>query len=115
MADGVLDSASKTLMEGGLIDTPLTWDNYAAVIDEILTLNDKTLEAGRKRWCAPSGSRPHSSRPASWTWPSTSPPPKRTVDLEAALRLMQSYSPSMFVAMFQKATDGAALGKGHRI
>ena len=25
--------------------------------------------------------------------------------LEAALRLMQSYSPSMFVAMFQKATD----------
>ena len=49
VADGVLDSASKTLMENGLIDTPLTWDNYAAVIDEILTLNDKTLEAGRKK------------------------------------------------------------------
>ena len=30
---------------------------------------------------------------------------KTDSDLEAALRLMQSYSPSMFVAMFQKATD----------
>ena len=34
VADGVLASANKTLMEGGLIDTPMTWDNYEAVIDE---------------------------------------------------------------------------------
>ena len=78
VADGVLDSASKTLMEGGLIDTPLTWDNYAAVIDEILTLNDKTLEAGRKKMVRTIWEQAPQFK-ASWTWPSTSPPPKRTV------------------------------------
>ena len=49
VADGVLDSANKTLMEGGLIDTPMTWDNYESVIDEILTMNDTTLSAARKK------------------------------------------------------------------
>ena len=48
VADGVLDSASQTLMENGLIDTPMTWDTYEAVIDDILSLGDKTLAAGRK-------------------------------------------------------------------
>ena len=48
VADGVLASANKTLKEGGLIDTDMTWDNYAAVIDNILTINDKTLAAGRR-------------------------------------------------------------------
>ena len=47
VADGVLASANKTLMEGGLIDTPMTWDNYEAVIDEVLNMNDKTLAAAR--------------------------------------------------------------------
>ena len=28
VADGVLDSANQTLMENGLIDTPMTWDTY---------------------------------------------------------------------------------------
>ena len=64
VADGVLDSASQTLMENGLIDTPMTWDTYEAVMDDILSLGDKTLAAGRRRWCAPSGSRLPSSRPA---------------------------------------------------
>ncbi len=36
-------------MEGGLIDTPMTWDNYASVIDEVLTMNEKTLAAARKK------------------------------------------------------------------
>ena len=49
VADGVLDSASQTLMENGLIDTPMTWDTYEAVIDDILSLGDKTLAAGRKK------------------------------------------------------------------
>ena len=69
VADGVLDSANQTLMENGLIDTPMTWDTYEAVIDDILSL------------CAPSGSRLLSSRPASWTSPSTSRPPKRGTTL----------------------------------
>ncbi len=49
VADGVLDSASQTLMENGLIDTPMTWDTYEAVIDDILSLGDKTLAAGRRK------------------------------------------------------------------
>ena len=48
----MLASANKTLKEGGLIDEDMTWSNYEAVIDNILTMNDKTLAAGRKRWCA---------------------------------------------------------------
>ena len=31
VADGVLNSANSTLMEGGLIDQPMTWENYASV------------------------------------------------------------------------------------
>ena len=27
----------------------MTWSNYEAVIDNILTMNDKTLAAGRKK------------------------------------------------------------------
>ena len=44
----MLASANKTLKEGGLIDEDMTWSNYEAVIDNILTMNDKTLAAGRK-------------------------------------------------------------------
>ena len=49
VADGVLASANKTLKEGGLIDEDMTWSNYEAVIDNILTMNDKTLAAGRRK------------------------------------------------------------------
>ena len=41
VADGVLASANSSLMEGGLIDTPMTWDNYQSVIDEVLTKREK--------------------------------------------------------------------------
>ena len=105
VADGVLDSASKTLMEGGLIDTPLTWDNYAAVIDEILTLNDKTLEAGRKKMVRTIWEQAPQFKASQLDLALYLSATKTDSDLEAALRLMQSYSPSMFVAMFQKATD----------
>ena len=49
VADGVLASANKTLKEGGLIDEDMTWSNYEAVIDNILTMNEKTLAAGRRK------------------------------------------------------------------
>ena len=49
VADGVLASANKTLKEGGLIDNDMTWSNYEAVIDNILTMNEKTLAAGRRK------------------------------------------------------------------
>ena len=93
VADGVLDSASKTLMEGGLIDTPLTWDNYAAVIDEILTLNDKTLRspshgpswarwARRARtlccWASPAWAPSSRTRASPCSWPCSRKPPTRT-------------------------------------
>ena len=71
VADGVLASANKTLKEGGLIDTDMTWDNYAAVIDNILP--------AAARWCAPSGSRLPASRTASWIWRCTFPLPRRTM------------------------------------
>ena len=77
VADGVLDSANQTLMENGLIDTPMTWDTYEAVIDDILSLGEKTLAAGRKKMVRTIWSRLLSSRPASWTSPSTSRPPRR--------------------------------------
>lgn len=105
VADGVLDSASKTLMEGGLIDSPLTWDNYAAVIDEILTLNDKTLEAGRKKMVRTIWEQAPQFKASQLDLALYLSATKTDSNLEAALRLMQSYSPSMFVAMFQKATD----------
>ena len=96
VADGVLDSASKTLMEGGLID---------AVIDEILTLNDKTLEAGRKKMVRTIWEQAPQFKASQLDLALYLSATKTDSDLEAALRLMQSYSPSMFVAMFQKATD----------
>lgn len=77
VADGVLASANKTLKEGGLIDADMTWDNYAAVIDNILTINDKTLAAGRRKMVRTSGSRLPASRTASWIWLCTFPPPRR--------------------------------------
>ena len=105
VADGVLASANSSLMEGGLIDTPLTWDNYAAVIDEILTLNDKTLEAGRKKMVRTIWEQAPQFKASQLDLALYLSATKTDSDLEAALRLMQSYSPSMFVAMFQKATD----------
>ena len=105
VADGVLASANKTLKEGGLIDTDMTWDNYAAVIDNILTINDKTLAAGRRKMVRTIWEQAPQFKASQLDLALYLSATKTDSDLEAALRLMQSYSPSMFVAMFQKATD----------
>ena len=105
VADGVLASANKTLKEGGLIDTDMTWDNYAAVIDNILTMNDKTLAAGRRKMVRTIWEQAPQFKASQLDLALYLSATKTDSDLEAALRLMQSYSPSMFVAMFQKATD----------
>ena len=105
VADGVLASANKTLKEGGLIDADMTWDNYAAVIDSILTMNDKTLAAGRRKMVRTIWEQAPQFKASQLDLALYLSATKTDSDLEAALRLMQSYSPSMFVAMFQKATD----------
>ena len=105
VADGVLDSASQTLMENGLIDTPMTWDTYEAVIDDILSLGDKTLAAGRRKMVRTIWEQAPQFKASQLDLALYLSATKTDSDLEAALRLMQSYSPSMFVAMFQKATD----------
>ena len=113
VADGVLDSASKTLMEGGLIDTPLTWDNYAAVIDEILTLNDKTLEAGRKKMVRTIWEQAPQFKASQLDIALYLAATRTDHDLEAALRLMQSFSPDFIMGWLKKLTDSDAQQKIH--
>ena len=105
VADGVLDSASKTLMEGGLIDTPLTWDNYAAVIDEILTLNDKTLEAGRKKMVRTIWEQEPSFKDSQLDLALYLSATKTNHDLEAALKLMQNFDASMLTGALEMVTN----------
>ena len=105
VADGVLASANKTLKEGGLIDEDMTWSNYEAVIDNILTMNEKTLAAGRRKivrtaWDqAPIFKHSQQDRALYLT------APKTNHDLEAALKLMQNYDPSMLCGLVQLLTS----------
>ena len=107
VADGVLASANSTLMEGGLIDTPMTWDNYEAVIDEVLTMNDKTLAAARKKMVRTIWEQAPSFKDSQLDLALYLSATKTNHDLEAALRLMQSYDPSMFSAMLDLSTASA--------
>ena len=105
VADGVLDSASKSLMENGLIDTPMTWDNYNTVLDEVLQLGDRTLAAGRKKMVRTIQAQAPQFK-AGWLDLALYLSATRTdSDLEAALRLIQSFSPSVLVGWLQKVTD----------
>ena len=105
VADGVLDSASKTLMENGLIDAPMTWDNYNTVLDEVLQLGERTLAAGRKKMVRTIQAQAPQFK-AGWLDLALYLSATRTdSDLEAALRLIQSFSPSVLVGWLQKVTD----------
>ena len=108
VADGVLASANKTLKEGGLIDTDMTWDNYAEVIDNILTMNDKTLAAGRKKMVRTIWEQAPSFKDSQLDLALYLSATKTNHDLEAALRLMQNYDPSVLCGMLQMVTSSEA-------
>ena len=108
VADGVLASANKTLKEGGLIDTDMTWDNYAAVIDNILTINDKTLAAGRRKMVRTIWEQAPSFKDSQLDLALYLSATKTNHDLEAALRLMQNYDPSMLSGLVQLLTSDDA-------
>ena len=108
VADGVLASANKTLKEGGLIDTDMTWDNYAEVIDNILTMNAKTLAAGRKKMVRTIWEQAPSFKDSQLDLALYLSATKTNHDLEAALRLMQNYDPSMLCGMLQMVTSSEA-------
>ena len=113
VADGELASANKTLKEGGLIDTPMTWDNYEAVIDEVLTMNDKTLAAARKKMVRTIWEQAPSFKDSQLDLALYLSATKTDHDLEAALRLMQSYDPSMICGLVQLLTNADAQQIAH--
>ena len=108
VADGVLASANKTLKEGGLIDTDMTWDNYAEVIDNILTINDKTLAAGRRKMVRTVWEQEPSFKDSQLDLALYLSATKTNHDLEAALHLMQNYDPSMLSGLVQLLTSQEA-------
>ena len=108
VADGVLASANKTLKEGGLIDTDMTWDNYASVIDNILTINDKTLAAGRRKMVRTILEQAPSFKDSQLDLALYLSATKTNHDLEAALHLMQNYDPSMLSGLVQLLTSQEA-------
>ena len=113
VADGVLASANKTLKEGGLIDTDMTWDNYAAVIDNILTINDKTLAAGRRKMVRTIWEQAPQFKASQLDIALYLAATRTDHDLEAALRLMQSFSPDFIMGWLKKLTDSDAQQKIH--
>ena len=104
----MLASANKTLKEGGLIDTDMTWDNYAAVIDNILTMNDKTLAAGRRKMVRTIWEQAPSFKDSQLDLALYLSATKTNHDLEAALHLMQNYDPSMLCGLVQLLTSQEA-------
>ena len=105
VADGVLASANKTLKEGGLIDEDMTWSNYEAVIDNILTMNEKTLAAGRKKMVRTIWEQAPSFKDSQLDLALYLSATKTNHDLEAALKLMQNYDPSMLCGLVQLLTS----------
>ena len=105
VADGVLASANKTLKEGGLIDEDMTWSNYEAVIDNILTMNDKTLAAGRRKIVRTVWEQAPNFKDSQLDLALYLSATKTNHDLEAALKLMQNYDPSMLCGLVQLLTS----------
>ena len=108
VADGVLASANKTLKEGGLIDEDMTWSNYEAVIDNILTMNDKTLAAGRKKMVRTIWEQAPSFKDRQLDLALYLSATKTNHDLEAALKLMQNFDASMLTGALEMVTNADA-------
>ena len=105
VADGVLASANKTLKEGDLIDEDMTWSNYEAVIDNILTMNDKTLAAGRKKMVRTIWEQAPSFKDSQLDLALYLSATKTNHDLEAALKLMQNFDASMLTGALEMVTN----------
>ena len=105
VADGVLASANKTLKEGGLIDEDMTWSNYEAVIDNILTMNDKTLAAGRKKMVRTIWEQAPNFKDSQLDLALYLSATKTNHDLEAALKLMQNFDASMLTGALEMVTN----------
>ena len=108
VADGVLASANSSLMEGGLIDTPMTWDNYQSVIDEVLTMNAKTLAAARKKMVRTIWEQEPSFKDSQLDLALYLSATKTNHDLEAALKLMQNFDASMLTGALEMVTNADA-------
>ena len=108
VADGVLASANKTLKEGGLIDENMTWSNYEAVIDNILTMNDKTLAAGRRKIVRTIWEQEPSFKDSQLDLALYLSATKTNHDLEAALKLMQNFDASMLTGALEMVTNADA-------
>ena len=108
VANGVLASANKTLKEGGLIDEDMTWSNYEAVIDNILTMNDKTLAAGRKKMVRTIWEQEPSFKDSQLDLALYLSATKTNHDLEAALKLMQNFDASMLTGALEMVTNADA-------
>ena len=113
VADGVLASANKTLKEGGLIDEDMTWSNYEAVIDNILTMNDKTLAAGRKKMVRTIWEQEPSFKDSQLDLALYLSAIKTNHDLEAALKLMQNFDASMLTGALEMVTNADAKNTIH--
>lgn len=113
VADGVLASANKTLKEGGLIDEDMTWSNYEAVIDNILTMSDKTLAAGRKKMVRTIWEQAPSFKDSQLDLALYLSATKTNHDLEAALKLMQNFDASMLTGALEMVTNADAKNTIH--
>ena len=113
VADGVLASANKTLKEGGLIDEDMTWSNYEAVIDNILTMNEKTLAAGRRKMVRTVWEQEPSFKDSQLDLALYLSATKTNHDLEAALKLMQSFDASMLTGALEMVTNADAKNTIH--
>ena len=113
VADGVLASANKTLKEGGLIDEDMTWSNYEAVIDNILTMNETTLAAGRTKMVRTIWEQAPSFKDSQLDLALYLSATKTNHDLEAALKLMQNFDASMLTGALEMVTNADAKNTIH--